>query len=106
MKTKTYIQPKAFYAEAEEMQTGWGKYLRNIDILKDKVAQRKNITLREACWIMYGEGHTSSYWEAFKTYCEKMKWNRRKMPWEAWKGLATTMPSELSHNKGYEHIES
>lgn len=91
-KFKSNVQSKAFYKEAEDMQDGWGRYLKSIDMLKDRVELHQNIRLNEACWILYGEGYCSFVWENFKKYCIKMKWNRKSMPWEAWKGLFDAMP--------------
>ena len=81
------IKSKKFYQEAEDMQDGWGKYLKKIDILKDKVDNKKDISLNEACWVLYGEGYVSSSWESFEKYCTKKKWHKKLMPWEAWEGL-------------------
>ena len=84
---KTNVKSKRFYAEAEDMETGWGKYLKSIDKLKDAVQQQKDITLNDACWVLYGEGHCSSTWEAFRGHCIKKQWSQRKMPCEAWQGI-------------------
>ncbi len=84
---KTNIKPKAFYREAESMQKGWGKYLRAIDKLKDDCDNQVDISLKSACWVLYGEGYCSSVWERFQKYCISKKWGKKTMPWEAWKGL-------------------
>ena len=80
------IKSKRFYAEADEMSAGWGHYLKTIDKLKDAVQLGKDITLNEACWILYGEGHCSDTWEKFRAYCIK-RWKQKRMPWEAWNGI-------------------
>jgi hypothetical protein len=89
-KEMSNIKSKKFYQEAEDMEPGWGKYLRWIDVLKDKVDNQDNITLKEACWVLYGEGYNSSYWEMFYKHCTNKKWSKRKMPWDAWKGIHQT----------------
>jgi hypothetical protein len=81
------IQSKEFYKEAEDMQKGWGKYLKAIDKLKDKVEFHKNLTLAEACWVLYGEGHCSATWREFKTHCRSLGLSRKRMIWEGWQGL-------------------
>jgi len=83
------IKSKTFYKEAEDMSKGWGKYLRSIDKLKNKVDKKRSISLNEACWILYGEGYCSFYWRKFEEYCIKNKWGNKLMPWEAWQGLFT-----------------
>lgn len=84
---KTNIKSKKFYVEAEGMDKGWGKYLKSIDELKDRVEQQKDITLGDACWVLYGEGCCSSVWEDFADYCRSKRWGKKTMPWEAWQGL-------------------
>jgi len=84
---KSNIKSKEFYAEADQMSDGWGGYLKSIDTLKDDVHNKKDIVIDDACWILYAEGHCSSVWYKFKDYCIKNKWEKREMPWEAWKGL-------------------
>jgi hypothetical protein len=69
MKKTTNIKSKKFYDEAENMQSGWGKYLKSIDILKDKVDNHVDITLNDFCWTLYGNGESYSTWESFKEYC-------------------------------------
>lgn len=86
-KQMSNVKSKKFYAEADEMQQGWGKYLKSIDILKDSVDDKKDITLNDACWILYGEGHCSGTWESFKVECIRKGWKNKKMPWDAWKGI-------------------
>lgn len=81
------IKSKKFYAEAENMESGWGKYLKSIDVLKDQVQQHKDITLKDACWVLYAEGHCYSVWEDFEKYCVKNRWKKKLMPWEAWHGI-------------------
>lgn len=84
---KTNIKSKSFYKEAENMQVGWGKYLKCIDELENKVDNHIEINLKEACWILYGEGHCSAIWEKFNDYCESRKLGRKKMIWECWNEL-------------------
>jgi hypothetical protein len=81
------IKSKEFYQEAENTQKGWGHYLKAIDKLKDKVENQKNITLSQACWVLYGEGHCSFTWREFKTYARSLGLSRKRMIWECWKGL-------------------
>lgn len=84
---KNNIQSRSFYKEAENMQIGWGKYLKCIDELANKVDNQIEIGLKEACWVLYGEGHCSDVWTKFYDYCESKKLKRKKMIWECWDGL-------------------
>ena len=81
------VKSKRFYAEADAMSPGWGKYLKCIDKLKDAVAKKVDISLDDACWVLYGEGHCSWTWGEFRKYAIKKKWKNKRMPWEAWNGL-------------------
>jgi hypothetical protein len=85
---KTNIKSKKFYAEAENMETGWGDHLKSIDKLKDKVEQGKDISLNEACWVLWAEvGCCSAVWQVFKEYCVKMRLRRKRVRWEIWYGI-------------------
>ena len=81
------IKSKEFYDEAENMQIGWGEYLKSIDELKDKVKYKKNITLREYRWILYGEYYPISIRDQFYEYCKSLNYTRKKMVYECWNGL-------------------
>lgn len=83
----SHVKSKAFYDEAEAMEEGWGRYLKKIDILKDKVDDMEDITLNEACWVLYGERYLSQDWNNFSEFCLTKSWEKRVMPWESWKGL-------------------
>lgn len=78
---------KKFYAEAERMEKGWGKYLHSIDELKDKVKDWQDITLKEACWILYADGYCSDCWLQFEYFCKQKGMSRKKMVWQAWEGI-------------------
>lgn len=84
---KSNIKSKKFYKEAEDMEIGWGRYLRSIDELKDKVDKGENITLKEACWVLYGDGHCSKVWGDFSIYCKFKKMDRKKLVWQCWNGV-------------------
>lgn len=88
------IKSKEFYSDAESMQKGWGKRLKSIDILKDRVEQKKDITLKDVCYILYGNGYGSHVWLGFQTYCKSKRWGKKQMPWEAWNGLFDTWVKE------------
>lgn len=92
---KSNIKSKKFYREAERMEIGWGQYLESIDKLKDKVDFGIEITLKEMCWTLYGDGYPSSIWEKFKKYCEIKKLKNRRMLYHCWKGLFTNWYSTL-----------
>ena len=82
------IKDDSYYAEAESMQDGWGDTLRWVDVLKDKIQYNKNITLKEFCYSLYGDGHCSHCWDAFKMYCEQdLKYSRKRLLYDAWKGM-------------------
>ena len=84
---KTNIKSKAFYAEAEDMSRGWGKYLRHIDLVKDAIAAGKKICLNDACGALYGEGVCYTSWEAFRKYCVKNGLGKKRLVWEVWRGM-------------------
>jgi len=65
------------------MQEGWGNYLRKIDVLKDKVAQKKKLNLNDACSVLYLEGHCSYHWQHFKEDCIKTGVTLPQN-WEGW----------------------
>ena len=88
MTKKSFIKSKKYYKEAENMQEGWGETLRQIDILKNKIQFKKEITLDDYCYSLYGDCYCSHCWEAFKLYCEKtLKYSRKKLIHDCWKGL-------------------
>jgi len=88
MNKKSNVKNKEFYQEAEEMQDGWGKYLKSIDVLKDKIKNKKDITLRDFVYTLYGEGHCNDCREDFELYCKrKLKYVRKRMVYECWWGL-------------------
>ena len=77
------MKSKQFYQEAEDMQTGWGKYLRSIDHLKDKCAKDGVFTRSEYCWTLYGDGHCSSTWQEFQEHAKSR--NLEKLTYSKWK---------------------
>ena len=95
------IKSKGFYTEAENMSPGWGEYMKAIDVLKNAANKHKDITLNDACWILYSKGHCSSVWVDFQEYCNKKRWGKRTMPWEAWQGLFNgfILDTEINQNK-------
>lgn len=80
---KSNIKTKKFYAEAEDMQVGWGDYLRSIDVLKDKKQSDSIFTLDDYCWTLYGDMYTSHWCEGFKKHIESTskKHNRKYSQW-------------------------
>ncbi len=88
MKNKvSNLKSKEYYREAESLQKGWGKTLKYIDVLKDKVNADDDVSLKDACYILYLDGWCSYYWEKFYSYSTSKKWTKRKMPWLAWNAL-------------------
>lgn len=84
---KTNIKSKKFYSEAEDMQKGWGKYLKSIDKLKDAVEHGKDISLNDFRWVLYGNGWCSLIGDNFAEHCQVNRWSRKKMPFSAWQGM-------------------
>jgi hypothetical protein len=68
---KTNVKPPKFYKEAEGLQPGWGAYLKNIDQLKDAVANQLPITIKEYCFTLYGDCYTDHCSKHFKAYYQK-----------------------------------
>jgi hypothetical protein len=85
MALKSNIKSKKFYADAEDMQEGWGEYLRYIDTLKDKKQDNARFCLNDFCWTLYGDGHCSNVWEGFKQYANRAGYNCRT--YESWTEL-------------------
>lgn len=85
-KRKSRMQSKKFYQEANDMTTGWGDNLRKIDILGDKFDRGEDITLKEACFILWAEKCIcSNVYLKFENAMKK--YNKRKLPWPAWYGM-------------------
>ncbi len=82
---KSHIKPKSFYKEAEDMQKGWGGYLKKIDKLKDKKQNNSLFTLSEFCWTLYGYGHCSSSWHKFEQFAKKS--GKSKLRYNDWNNL-------------------
>lgn len=62
-------------------------YYNKIDELREKVNSLQNITLEEACWLIWAElNRTSSTWKEFKKNMESFM-HGREMPWPAWLGM-------------------
>lgn len=88
MNKKSNVKNKEFYQEAEEIQDGWGRRLKSIDELKDKIKNKKDITLSDFVYTLYGEGHSSYCWEAFELHCkQELKYARKRMVYQCWWGL-------------------
>jgi hypothetical protein len=68
---KSHIKSKKFYQEAENIQKGWGRILKKMDILKDKVAANSPISIKDYCFTLYGDCYTSHCWERFEYYYVK-----------------------------------
>lgn len=80
------IQSESFYQEANDMQDGWGDFLRSIDELKDKVECNEDITINDACYILWADKYVcSSIYLKFKD--SVTAYHGRKMPWPAWNGM-------------------
>lgn len=103
MNKKSYIKENSFYEMGEALQEGWGKTLRNIDELKDKIQYKKSITLKEFCYSLYGNGYCSHIWDAFKMYCEEdLKYSRKRLIYDAWDGIFNKwITTEYNRDKIY-----
>ena len=49
------VKSKKFYAEANDMQEGWGDTLRSIDKLRERVKKNLPIPFKDAIWIEWAE---------------------------------------------------
>lgn len=81
------MENKNFYKKANEMQDGWGDYLKKIDLLYEKLNKNVAISDKEACWILYAE-----YIGNFIDRKKFMQWVRKELPnkmftWQIWKSL-------------------
>lgn len=82
------MQSKEFYQEANGMSPGWGNYLRKIDRLRERVDAGRDITVKEACWILYAESRAeSTEWLAFQTWTIRKKLSTRRFAWPIWLAL-------------------
>ena len=96
-KIKTNIQSKKFYREANDMQDGWGDNLRSIDELKDKVDTNQDITISEACYVLWAERSINS--DLYLKFKDSLiAFHDRKMPYPAWNGMFEDW--FLSNNRG------
>lgn len=82
---KSNIKPKKFYADAEDMQEGWGKTLRDIDELKDKKSHNGHFSLNQFCYTLYLDGHAASTWTGFYKYAKR--YFGRNFRWRTWSNL-------------------
>jgi hypothetical protein len=84
---KNHIEKETFYQEANDMSPGWGKYLKKIDILKNKVEKGDFLVVKEFCYILWAERFVNSdVYLKFKRHVNR-KYPKLKMPLPAWYGL-------------------
>jgi len=86
----SHVKDESYYQEAELMQKGWGKTLKCIDKIKDKVAFNKEMLYREFAFTLYGNCYCSHCIRHFEFYLKsKLKINvdRKKMFHDAWSGI-------------------
>jgi len=82
----TRIQTDEFYEEAENLSTGWGKYLRHIDELREKFDNHEPMDIKEAAWVLYAEYNVpSSSWRKFIYFTENL--SKQKIKFEHWKEI-------------------
>jgi hypothetical protein len=100
----SYIKDVSFYADAEDMQEGWGETLRNIDVLKDKIQYNQDVTLDEFCYSLYGDGYCSHCTKAFKLYIKReMNYDDRQLVYTGWNGIFKNwVNTEYDISKHYE----
>lgn len=80
------MESEEYYAEADEMSPGWGKYLRSIDLLREKYDADAELSLNEACWILWAQEFVpSGRYLAWKASVDKYK--NHELPWAAWLGM-------------------
>ena len=80
------MESEEFYAEAENMQIGWGKRLKLEHELYDRANTNQDITLKETCYMLWAQLLWNS--DACIKFENSMEYLKdRKMPWPAWKGL-------------------
>jgi hypothetical protein len=80
------MQSNSFYEEANDMSEGWGDTLRSIDVLRAKFDSNEDITIKDACFILWAEKCVDSH--VYLKFKDDMKsYKRRKMPWPAWYGM-------------------
>lgn len=82
------MKSEEFYQEANDMQAGWGNYLKSVDILRKKFDNNKKLKIKEASWIMWAEKHvTSNDYLAFQKWCKQNKLYNKCFQFEIWWGL-------------------
>jgi hypothetical protein len=88
MSKKTFIKDEAYYAEAEDMQEGWGETLRYIDTLKDNIQNNVEINLSDYLYSLYGNGYCSHCWKHFERYVKvELNYSDKCMLYQCWEGL-------------------
>lgn len=83
---KNYLKNPEFYKEGNKMSKGWGTRLRHMDLLKNKVASFKNLSMNEFGYIMWLEYHCMDAVDLFIKHCKNNKTDNKK-PYECWKTL-------------------
>ena len=86
--TMTNLQSEQFYKEANDMQPGWGDYLKRIDELKNKFDACSQLTIDEACWILWAEKYVPSQsYLAFKQWVKENDLHTHMLTFNIWHGM-------------------
>ena len=82
------IKSNEFYEEADNMSPGWGKTLKEIDILKDKFDEKQPINIGEACFILWAEKYVpSARYLKFKEWVEENGLANHEFVFNIWHGM-------------------
>jgi hypothetical protein len=84
---ETQMESTEFYKEANQMEAGWGSFLRRVDRLRERVAKGLKIKLNEAFYILWCESNQATILKKFTAYCTKKKMGSLRLPLPAWRGL-------------------
>jgi hypothetical protein len=89
------MESTEFYKEANQMEAGWGNFLRRVDRLRERVDQGLKIKLKDAFYILWCDANSADTLKKFTTYCTKKRMGSMQMPLPAWRGLFDDWCSKL-----------
>lgn len=85
--------------QEENLNPSWETYLDWIDDIRVKMGSTQDLSIEEACWLIWAElDRPSSTWKKFKKDMDALK-QGREMPWPAWFGMFDDWEKKQLHPK-------
>jgi hypothetical protein len=82
------MKSEKFYKEAEGVAKDWGKTLKEIDVIKDKVNNGQPISLKDSMYVAWAEYKCqASDYSYFKERAKDLGLTNKKLKCEVWLGL-------------------